>query len=432
MAFVADLHIHSRFSRACSSALNIPNLSKWAKFKGINLMGTGDCLHPLWQAELKRDLKEADGVYEYDGVNFLPTVEVACIYSDREGGASSAYSEGGRVRRIHIVIVLPTLQSADELSKVLTKRGINLVSDGRPIMGMTSRELCEIVFKVEPDALIIPAHIWTPWFSLFGSESGYDSFEECFGEFSDQIYAVETGLSSEPAMNWRVSQLDNKSIVSFSDAHSLPRLGREVTIISGNPDFKNLRQSLKDQKIIGTIEFFPEEGKYHYSGHRNCDVVYDSKELKEKGEICPNCKRKLTLGVLKRTEDLSDRSIDDLGLTIDDGITKTEKYNKPGFRMLVQLEEIIAEAMHSTVSSQKVKDEYFRLVTTLAPELKILTKVPIEEISKFGGAKLAEGVKRVRERNLTIKPGYDNTYGVVKIWSDEEEKKKDTEQVGLF
>lgn len=422
MAFVADLHIHSRFSRACSSALNIPNLAKWAKYKGINLMGTGDCLHPLWQAELKRDLKGADGVYEYEGVRFLPSVEVACIYS-----------EGGRVRRIHIVIVLPTLESADELSKTISKRGINLVSDGRPIMGMSSKELCEIVFKVEPKALIIPAHIWTPWFSLFGSESGYDSFKECFGEFSDQIYAVETGLSSEPAMNWRVSQLDNKSIVSFSDAHSLPRLGREVTIISGNPDFENLRKSLKERNIIGTIEFFPEEGKYHYSGHRNCNVVYDSKELKEKGEICPNCKRKLTLGVLKRTEDLSDRTDEKLKIRVENGITTSKAFpEKPGFRMLVQLEEIIAESMHSSVASQKVKDEYFRLVTTLAPELKILTKTPIEEIAKAGGAKLAEGVKRVRERNLTIQPGYDNTYGIVKIWSDEEEKKKDAEQVGLF
>lgn len=421
MGFVADLHIHSRFSRACSSALNIPNLAKWAKYKGINLMGTGDCLHPLWQTEIKRDLKEADGIYEYDGVYFLPTVELACIYSDK-----------GRTRRIHIVIVLPTMESAEKLSKVLTKRGINLVSDGRPIMGMSARELCEIVFSVEPEALIIPAHIWTPWFSLFGSESGYDKFEDCFGEFSDQIYAVETGLSSEPAMNWRVSQLDNKSIVSFSDAHSLPRLGREVTIFAGTPSFAGLRNDLIKRKIIGTIEFFPEEGKYHYSGHRNCGIVYDSKQLKENGEICPVCKRKLTLGVLKRVEDLADRSEASLKLTKEDNVSKSEKLERPGFRMLVQLEEIIAESIGSSVASQKTKNEYFRLVTTLAPELKILTKVSIEDIAKAGGAKLAEGVKRVREGNLTIKPGFDNTYGVVKIWSDEEEKKKDSEQVGLF
>lgn len=422
MGFVADLHIHSRFSRACSPVLNIPNLSKWAKYKGINLMGTGDCLHPLWQAELKRDLVQADGVYEYDGVKFLPSVEVACIYS-----------EGGRVRRIHIVIILPSLESADKLSGVLTKRGINLVSDGRPIMGMSSKELCEIVFKVEPEALIIPAHIWTPWFSLFGSESGYDKFEDCFGEFSDEIFAVETGLSSEPAMNWRVSQLDNKSIVSFSDAHSLPRLGREVTIISGRPTFEELRSALKNQNIIGTIEFFPEEGKYHYSGHRNCEVVYDSKELKEKGEICPVCKRKLTLGVLKRVEDLGDRPNEKLKIKNENGITTSEAFpEKPGFRMLVQLEGIIAESLNSSVASQKTKNEYFRLIENLGPELKILTKIPIEEIAKVSGAKIAEGIKRVRERNLSIKPGFDNTYGVVKIWEDAEDSKKEIEQVGLF
>lgn len=421
MAFVADLHIHSRFSRACSSALNIPNLAKWANYKGINLMGTGDCLHPLWQAELKKDLKGADGVYEFNGVRFLPSVEVACIYS-----------EAGRVRRIHILVILPTLESAEELSKVLTKKGINLVSDGRPIIGMSSKELCEIVFKVEPQALIIPAHIWTPWFSVFGSKAGYDKFEDCFGEFSDSIFAVETGLSSEPAMNWRVSQLDNKAIVSFSDAHSLPRLGREVTIIGGDPTFDGLWNALKKRDITGTIEFFPEEGKYHFSGHRNCNVVFDTEGLKENGEICPVCKRELTLGVLDRTEKLADRQKHELGIKTQGGITLSETFPKrPGFRMLVQLEEIIAESMGMGVSSQKVQKEYVRLVTTLAPELKILIKVSIKDIAKAAGEKIAEGIKRVRERNLTIEPGFDNTYGKVKIWN-EDESQKGAEQVGLF
>jgi uncharacterized protein (TIGR00375 family) len=420
MAYVADLHIHSRFSRACSRELNIPNLSKWAKLKGINLMGTGDCLHPLWQAELKRDLKQEDGVYEFGGVKFLPTVEVACIYSDK-----------GRVRRIHIVIVLPTLESAEDLSRALSKKGVNLVSDGRPMMGLSSRELCEIVFSVDADAIVIPAHIWTPWFSLFGSESGYDRLEDCFGEFSSKIHAVETGLSSEPAMNWRVSQLDNKSIVSFSDAHSLPRLGREVTLLGGDPSFSGLAEALKSRNIIGTIEFFPEEGKYHYSGHRNCGVVYDSLQLKEKGEICPVCKRKLTLGVLKRVEDLADRTEESLGLTVDNGVTKSSKLNNPGFRMLVQLEEIVAESLGSTVASQKTKNEYHRLIDKLGPELMILTKIPLEEISKIGGEKLSEGVNRVRNRKLSIKPGFDNTYGIVKIW-EEEISESSSEQVGLF
>lgn len=432
MAFVADLHIHSRFSRACSRELNIPNLSRWAKLKGINLMGTGDCLHPLWSAELKKDLNPStgsgQGVYEYDGVKFLPTVEVACIYSDK-----------GKVRRIHIVIILETLESAGKLAQALTKRGVNIISDGRPMMGLTSRELCEIVFSVEPEALIIPSHIWTPWFSLFGSESGYDRLKDCFGEFSDQIFAVETGLSSEPAMNWRVSELDTKSIVSFSDAHSLPRLGREVTIFSGHPSFKELRNALQSQNIIGTIEFFPEEGKYHYSGHRNCGVVFSPEEMEKRrnpsdssGQVCPVCKRRLTVGVMQRVEDLADRTINDLRLTIKGGITKSEKLEKPGFRMLVQLEEIIAESFGSTVASQKTKNEYHRIISVLGPELKILTKIPIEDIAKAGGAKLAEGVKRVREGKLSIQPGYDNTYGVVKIWDEREEKGTEAKQVGLF
>lgn len=420
MNFVADLHIHSRFSQACSKYLTIPNLALWAKYKGIDLMGTGDCLHPLWQAELRRDLKETKDGYEYNGIKFLPTVEVSCIYK-----------QGGRVRRIHTLIFLPTLESAEMLSKVLAKMGKNLVSDGRPILGMSSKELCEVVFGVEKKALIIPAHIWTPWFSLFGSESGYDFLEECFGGYSDQIYAVETGLSSEPLMNWRVSQLDNKAIVSFSDAHSLPRLGREVTIFEGEPTFEQLRKSLIKRQIVETVEFFPEEGKYHYSGHRKCGVVYDTAELKARGEICPVCGRKLTLGVLNRTEELADRGTQEIRVINQGGVISSGVFpDRAGFRMLVQLEEIIAASMGFSVASQKVQKEYLRLVTTLAPELLILTKLSIEDIEKNAGARIAEGVKRVREGVVAIRPGFDNTYGKVRIWSDKE--KAQSKQIEMF
>lgn len=421
MAYVADLHTHSKYARACSKELTIPNLSTWAKFKGIDLVGTGDALHPLWQQELKKDLKEAgNGIYRYNETKFLLTTEVACIYSEK-----------GKQYRIHTLIFLPSLDSAFKLSEVLIKRGCNLSSDGRPILGLSSKELCEIIFEVEPKSLIIPAHIWTPWFSLFGSNSGYDSLTDCFGEFSDQILAVETGLSSEPAMNWRVGQLDDKSIVSFSDLHSLPRLGREATIFGGELSFDGLREALKDQNIVGTIEFFPEEGKYHYSGHRNCNIVYDPKQLKEKGEICPVCHRPLTIGVMQRVEDLASRDVKSLKLKVQNGITTSEEFPKrPGFRLLVQLEEVLAEALDSTVSSKKVKGEYHRLVTTLDNELKILTKTPLDLIAMAAGERVAEGIDRVRTGKVHIEPGYDNTYGIVKIWGEDEARKE--EQMGLF
>ena len=424
MAYVADLHIHSRFSRACSRELNIPNLAMWSKYKGIDLMGTGDCLHPLWQQEMKSVLKElGNGFYEFNETKFLLTTEVACIYS-----------ESGKTHRIHILIWLPSFDAVLKLSERLTKLGAKLVSDGRPILGLTTKKLCEVVFSVEPKAIIIPAHIWTPWFSLYGSESGYDSFADCFGEFSDNIYGIETGLSSEPAMNWRVKDLDNKSILSFSDSHSLPRLAREVTIFAGdiNLGYLGILGNLRHNQIVGTIEFFPEEGKYHYSGHRNCNVVYAPEELKAKGDKCPVCGRRLTVGVMQRVEDLASRGINDLRLMNKEGVMKSEEVERPGFRMLVQLEEIIAEALSTNVQSQKVKNEYVRLVTNLDTELKILTKLPVDLIAMTAGDKIAEGVKRVREGKLKITPGFDNTYGVVKIWDEEGNKAADEEQITLF
>lgn len=425
MPYVADLHIHSRFSRACSPQLTIPNLAKWANYKGIDLVGTGDFLHPLWLSEIKHNLvSRPDGLFELSGTKFLLTTEVACIYSDK-----------GRVRRIHIIIALPTIDDVEKLSQALVQKGVNLSSDGRPIMGLSSEALSEIVFKICPRAIIIPAHIWTPWFSLYGSNSGYDFFKECFGQFSDQIYAIETGLSSEPAMNWRIADLDSKTICSFSDPHSLPRLARECTMFKGHLSYDELLDDLKNDNLVGTIEFFPEEGKYHYSGHRNCNIVFSPEELAKNGEICPVCHQKLTIGVMQRIEDLATRSVADLKLNSENGIITSQTFpSRPGFRMLVQLEEIVAEAMNATVSSVKVKAEYERLVTTLDNELKILTKVPLDMISMVAGERLAEGISRVRQGKIHIEPGFDNTYGKVTIWSeDEEESTSPTEeQISLF
>jgi uncharacterized protein (TIGR00375 family) len=425
MAYVADLHIHSKYAGACSRELTIPNMAKWAKFKGIDLLGTGDALHPLWQSELKRDLKDVGGgIYEHNGTKFVVSCEISCIYSEFE-----------KTRRIHILIIFPSLDSALKLAEKLTQRNAKLASDGRPILGMSSKQICEIVFAIVPEALIIPAHIWTPWYSLYGSNSGYDSISDCFGEFTDEIFAVETGLSSEPAMNWRISELDTKSIVSFSDLHSLPRMGREVTIIGGQITFDGLRNAFKKKNIIGTIEFFPEEGKYHYSGHRNCSVVYGPEELRKKGEICPVCKRKLTIGVMQRVEELATRSNDELQIINDKGVIQSKKFpDRAGFRMLVQLEGILSEVLGVAVKTAKVQTLYEKLVTEVDTELKILTKVPIELIAMAAGEKVAEGVKRVREGKLTIEPGYDNTYGIVKIFGENEEivESPKKEQIGLF
>ncbi|MFH0937525.1 MAG: endonuclease Q family protein [Candidatus Daviesbacteria bacterium] len=421
MAYVADLHIHSKYSRACSGQITIPNLSKWAKIKGIDLIGTSDFLHPLWQAEIKSNLKvRGDGLFEYDGVKFLLTCEISCIYSDK-----------GKVRRIHLVACLPTLESLTRLCSELSKRKVNMASDGRPITGLSALELSKIILDVEPKAIIFPAHIWTPWFSLFGSMSGYDFLGECFGDLSDKILAIETGMSSEPAMNWRIADLDKKSIISFSDAHSLPNLGREATIFGGNLSYDELRQDLETGNIVGTIEFFPEEGKYHYSGHRNCGIVYGPQDLKANGEICPKCGKKLTIGVMERVEELATRSPEDLEIVVEEGITKSKTFPKrPGFRMLVELDKIIGEAVGSGRASKKTQGIFDKLITVLGSELKILTKVSVEEIKSLAGERVAEGVLRVREGKLKIEPGFDNTYGKVSIWDEEEKDSKD--QLALF
>lgn len=427
--YVADLHIHSKYSRACSPALNIPNLSEWAKLKGIQLLGTGDCLHPLWLSELKHQLKEdGSGFLTHNGssIKFLLTVEVASIYTHK-----------GKGRRIHNLIFLPDFESVDKFQKALLGRRANLASDGRPIVGIPSKDLLYMALEASEKAIFIPAHAWTPWFGIYGSMSGYDLLEDCFEELTNKVYGIETGLSSDPAMNWRVSELDNRSILSFSDAHSLPNLGREATVFNGDlaDGYSGLFEDIKEAKIAGTIEFYPEEGKYHYTGHRNCDVKYTPTETKAKGRICPVCKRNLTEGVMERVEALTTRGIGELEVFRDDqGLIKSKTLNRPGYKMLVPLNQIIAEALGVAKTSQKVEIEYKKLVTNLGGEIKVLTKVDLSEISKLAGSKIAEGVDKDRKGDLVIDPGYDGVYGVVKIWNDEETHKEESlpPQLGLF
>ncbi|MBI3109486.1 DNA helicase UvrD [Candidatus Daviesbacteria bacterium] len=425
MVYVADLHIHSRFSRACSQQLNIPNLVEWAKLKGIDVLGTGDFLHPLWLTELKANLKEDDSGFlsHGDKIKFVLSVEISSIYSHK-----------GRVRRVHNLVLLPSFAAADKFQKALLARHATLASDGRPIVGISSKDLLAMALEADDKALFIPAHAWTPWFGVFGSQSGYDSLKDCFEDLTDKIYAIETGLSSDPAMNWRVEELDNRSIVSFSDAHSLPNLGREATVIDQSLEdgFAGLWEALRGQKIAGTIEFYPEEGKYHYTGHRNCGVKLDPDEEKQNGVVCPKCGRGLTVGVMSRVEELANRQQQELRIKNQGGIITTEMFSKrPGYRMLVPLLQIIAEAMHSTPTSQKVLNEYKKLTQNLGGEIKVLTKVDLAEIARLVGPKIAEGVDRMRQGKLVIDPGYDGVYGIVKIWPDGEEI-MEAPQLGLF
>lgn len=431
MAYIADLHIHSRYSRACSPQLNIPNLATWAKYKGINLLGTGDFLHPLWLAELKSQLKEdGSGFLTHNGsdVKFVLTVEIASIYSQK-----------GKGRRIHNLVFMPDFASADKFQKALLSKRATLGSDGRPIVGIPSKDLLYMALEASDQAIFIPAHAWTPWFGIYGSMSGYDAMEDCFEDLTEKVYGIETGLSSDPAMNWRVKELDNRSILSFSDAHSLPNLGREATVFSSGIEFgyQGMLNEIKNGDLAGTIEFYPEEGKYHYTGHRNCSIKYTPDITKSKGITCPVCGKNLTEGVMERVETVASRSFEELKVkNIDGKITSDLFPKRPGYKMLVPLNQIIAEVIGTAKTSQKVEIEYKKIVTALGGEIRVLTKTDLKDIEKVGGEKLAEGVSKVRNGDLVIDPGFDGVYGVVKIWKDglDKEVKAETSvpQLGLF
>lgn len=413
MSIVADLHMHSSFARACSKDLNFQNNSSWAKLKGINLLSSADFTHPVWWEETKKTLKEkGNGFYSYNGVDFVLGGEVSVIYS-----------QGGKLRRVHLLLFAPDMETVEKINGELGKRG-KLGSDGRPILGLTSQNIAQIMFEAHPDSLIIPAHAWTPWFGIYGANSGFDSLEECFGEYTDKILAIETGLSSDPFMNWQVEELDNKSIVSFSDAHSLPKMGRELTVFrgksrdGGNWGYGELVKALKNQEIDYTLEFYPEEGKYHFTGHRNCNIKLTPEETATLGDTCSVCKRRLTGGVLYRVNQLAKRTESDLKMTKEGLFKKSTAFPRPPYVSLVSLIEIIGEALGRPVTSPKVKEEFFKLVKTLSNELDLLTKMGLEEIQKVTHPRVVEGISRVRNGEIVIDPGYDGLYGIVKIWPE--------------
>jgi len=425
MQIIADLHLHSRFSRAVSKEMTIKNLYACGVRKGIGLIATGDWTHPLWMGEIEQELEETGNGFlqlkgTKDGPKFLLSTEISCIFS-----------QNGKTRRVHTLLWVPTIASAIKISQEITKQGGNVLSDGRPILGFTLVRLAQLVLTIEPKALIVPAHIWTPWFSVYGQMGGFDSLKEAFGEYEKYIYAVETGLSSSPDMNWRIGELDTRSIVSFSDAHSGPKLGREATIFS-MPDlsFDTLSKALQNYKndptlphVASTIEFYPEEGKYHYTGHRDCHIRLTPDEAEKKGTTCPVCGKPLTQGVMQRVSQLATRPLEANKTTVD-GMSHYEdtRHTRPPFIMLVPLMEIIAEALGRPVTSLRVKERYDALIKAFTSDFNILMSVPLEEIVRASLPEIADGIKKVRTGDIVIDPGYDGVFGVVKIWKSEKDK----------
>lgn len=401
----------------------LPQICAWTRRKGMGLVATGDWTHPLWMREIKANLEElGNGLLklktaESDDPLFLLATEVSCIYS-----------QGGKGRRVHTLIWVPTLNAADKINKEMTRQGCNLMSDGRPIIGLTSIQVAELVLTIEPKALVIPAHAYTPWFSVFGSMSGFDSLEEAFGSYAKYIYAVETGLSSDPAMNWRIKELDTRSIVSFSDAHSGPKLGREATVFElSELNYQSIYNAIKQDgssRIAYTIEFYPEEGKYHWSGHRACNIRWGPKEIEKNGTMCPVCGKPLTQGVEQRVGELAGRSEEDLQLTkTKTGMIESRAFPKrPPFVMLVPLAEIIAECIGSPVASPKVQTPYRQLTDALGGEFSVLLRAPHTDIATIAGERVAAGVDKVRSGDIVIDPGYDGVFGVVKLWREGEQK----------
>ena len=410
MKIIADLHIHSRFSMATSKEGTPENLDFWARKKGISLIGTGDFTHSVWREELKeRFVSEGNGLYRLrdayvkeesrkfpgEGTRFVVSGEI-----------SSIYKKNGKTRKVHNVILLPSLEAADAMAQRLEKIG-NIHSDGRPILGLDSHDLLEMMLDVCPEGILIPAHIWTPHFSVLGAKSGFDSVEECFEELAPYIHALETGLSSDPAMNWRISKLDRYQLVSNSDAHSPSKLGREANLLDIDCSYEGLYRAIQTgEGLEGTVEFFPEEGKYHFDGHRKCGVSLSPVEAERLGGICPVCGKKLTMGVDHRVEQLADRAE---GFVKKDG----KKYES-----LVPLPEVISACMGYSTASKKVQGCFEQMIQTLGTEFDILRNVPSEDIKSCAGERIAEGIENVRTGNVKRIPGYDGEYGKIELFDE--------------
>jgi len=423
MPFIADLHIHSRYSRATSPDMSPESIWKWAQLKGISVIATGDFTHPLWFKELNEKLEPSGtGLFtlkrEFSSghipdscradVFFLLSAEISCIYRKKD-----------KTRKIHSLVYVPDFAAAARINTALSRIG-NLAADGRPILGLDAKDLLEIVLQASPDALFVPAHAWTPHFSVFGAASGFDSLQECFEDLTSHIFAIETGLSSDPSMNWRLSALDRINLISNSDAHSPSKIGREANILQSEISFKGISDAIKTgEGFLGTIEFFPEEGKYHYDGHRTCGVSLSPQETLRHNYLCPVCGKKVTVGVMHRVEKLADRE------------NGYKPAGSPDFYSLIPLSEIIGEALKKGVTSKTVMDTYFELLERLGNEFRILMDAPLEGIERASSPLIGEAISRVRTGNVHIAPGFDGEYGKIRIF-EEVKRKEGKGQVTLF
>lgn len=430
MELIVDLHIHSHYSRATSKDCTFAGLYRWGKLKGINIIGTGDFTHPAWFAEMRDSLEPAEGglfklkdelTADIDRslppsvrdnlIRFVPTVEIATIYS-----------KGGKVRKLHQLIVMPDFKAVSELNARLERIG-NLKADGRPILGLDSKELLKHTLQADPRALYIPAHIWTPWFGLFGSKSGFDSIEEAYEDLTPEIRVIETGLSSDPHMNWRVAHLDGLAITSNSDAHSPGKLGREATVVQADPSYDDIIGAFKtnDQRLLGTIEFFPEEGKYHHDGHRLCGVRFTPAETKAHGGICPKCAKPLVVGVDYRVSELAHRTNDH------------QPAQPKRVEYIIPLAEILAELKGTkSTTSKAVTADYHTTLERLGHEFSVLRQTPIEAIQAAGLPLLAQAIHRLRTGDVLRNPGYDGLYGTIKVFKSAADREATTSQLSLL
>ncbi|HNS33104.1 MAG TPA: endonuclease Q family protein [bacterium] len=407
--YIADFHIHSRYSRATSKNMELDELARWAAYKGINLLGSADFTHFLWYHELKEKLVETDreGIYSYKGIDFILTTEVSHIYEKH-----------GRTKKVHNLIFLSSVENAGRFNRIL-ERYADLNSDGRPILTVDAKEIVKLVFDADEKGFVVPAHIWTPHFSVFGSNSGFDAIEECFEDMTNEIFALETGLSSDPAMNWMVSALDRFSLISNSDAHSPWKIGREANVFDAPFSFDELRSILKyrnSKRFLYTVEYFPEEGKYHFDGHRNCNICFSPEESLEKGNLCPVCGRKLTVGVLHRVKELSDRNYGE-----------KHRYSIP-FKKIIPLSQIIGFSMNKSADSISVRNRLIEILNVAGNEFSVLIETPLKELAGRMDENTLNLLSSMRKGEVEIKPGYDGEFGKIEI-SVESDKSSDTQSL---